>query len=43
MHFCTFDFSGCGLSDGEYISLGVHESEDLKVVVEYLRNCGKVS
>ena len=43
MHFFTFDFSGCGLSDGEYISLGVHESDDLEIVVNYLRNSGKVS
>lgn len=43
MHFFTFDFSGCGLSEGEYISLGVHESDDLEVVVNYLRNSGKVS
>lgn len=43
MHFFIFDFCGCGLSDGKYISLGVHESEDLKIIVEYLRNSGKVS
>lgn len=35
--FC-FDFAGCGRSDGEYISLGWHEREDLAAVVEYLRN-----
>lgn len=34
--FC-FDFSGCGLSEGDYISLGVYEAEDLKSVVEFLR------
>ena len=39
----TFDFSGCGLSEGEYISLGWYEREDLKCVVDYLRNSGKVS
>ena len=37
MHFFSFDFCGCGLSDGEYISLGIHESEDLKVVVDHIR------
>lgn len=26
--FC-FDFAGCGLSEGEYISLGWYEREDL--------------
>lgn len=40
--FC-FDFAGCGLSDGEYISLGYYEKEDLNCVVEHLRNSGKVS
>lgn len=40
--FC-FDFSGSGKSDGEYISLGWWEREDLKVVVDYLRNSGKTS
>ena len=43
MHFFSFDFSGCGLSDGEYISLGINESDDLEAVVNYLRNSGKVS
>ena len=40
--FC-FDFAGCGKSDGEYISLGYHEKEDLNCVVEHLRKSGKVS
>lgn len=26
---CTFDFSGCGNSEGEYISLGYYEQHDL--------------
>lgn len=39
----TFDFSGCGLSEGEYISLGWHERDDLQCVVDYLRSSGKVS
>ena len=33
----TFDFSGCGMSEGEYISLGWYEKDDLKVVIDYLR------
>lgn len=32
----TFDFCGSGMSDGEYISLGVYEQQDLAAVVEYL-------
>lgn len=39
----AFDFAGCGLSEGEYISLGWYEKEDLNCVVNYLRECGKVS
>jgi pimeloyl-ACP methyl ester carboxylesterase len=34
--FC-FDFAGCGQSEGEYISLGYHESEDLRVIMYHLR------
>jgi alpha-beta hydrolase superfamily lysophospholipase len=34
--FC-FDWAGCGLSDGEYISLGWHERDDLASVIEHLR------
>lgn len=33
---CSFDFSGCGLSEGEYISLGWHEKDDVDLVVQYL-------
>ena len=39
----TFDFAGCGLSEGEYISLGYYEKDDLSVVVDYLRGTGSVS
>mmetsp|Transcript_18392 Transcript_18392/g.44329 ORF Transcript_18392/g.44329 Transcript_18392/m.44329 type:complete len:546 (-) Transcript_18392:67-1704(-) len=34
--FC-FDFAGCGISDGEYVSLGWHERDDLATVMQYLR------
>lgn len=40
--FC-FDFAGSGQSDGEYISLGWWERDDVKVIVDYLRKSGKVS
>ena len=30
----TFDFAGCGMSDGEYISLGWHERDDLELVID---------
>ncbi|KFK32200.1 hypothetical protein AALP_AA6G210300 [Arabis alpina] len=39
----TLDFSGSGLSDGDYVSLGWHEKDDLKTVVTYLRNSNHVS
>ena len=41
--FFAFDFAGSGLSEGEYVSLGAFEKDDLKVVVEYLRASGTVS
>ncbi|CAK9078062.1 unnamed protein product [Durusdinium trenchii] len=34
--FCL-DFAGSGLSDGEYLSLGYYERDDLAVVVDHLR------
>ena len=39
----AFDFSGCGKSQGEYISLGWYEREDVETVIEYLRKTNKVS
>lgn len=34
--FC-FDFSGCGCSDGEYISLGYFERDDVSCGINYIR------
>jgi hypothetical protein len=31
------------MSEGEYISLGWYERDDVQVVVDYLRNSGTVS
>ncbi|KAL8033101.1 hypothetical protein ABFX02_13G140300 [Erythranthe guttata] len=39
----TLDFSGSGLSDGDYVSLGWHEKNDLKVVISHLRSNEKIS
>ena len=36
--FACFDFSGCGKSEGEYISLGFYEKDDVIAVMDYLRN-----
>ena len=40
--FC-FDFAGCGLSEGEYISLGWFERDDVAMIVEHLRECRRIS
>ncbi|XP_043709197.1 uncharacterized protein LOC122658346 [Telopea speciosissima] len=39
----ALDFSGSGLSEGEHVTLGWNEKEDLKAVVDYLRSDGNVS
>lgn len=39
---CCFDFAGCGLSEGEYVSLGYFETEDLRTVVEHIRRLPSV-
>jgi len=40
---CCVDFSGSGLSEGEYISLGHWEERDLAALVRHLRDSGSVS
>ncbi|GMH35675.1 hypothetical protein BSKO_03543 [Bryopsis sp. KO-2023] len=40
--FCM-DFAGSGLSDGDWVSLGAREVEDLDAIVEHLRKEGKTS
>lgn len=39
----AFDFAGSGKSEGEYVSLGFFEKDDLKCVIEHLRGTEKVS
>ncbi|KAM9971775.1 hypothetical protein ACTFIW_011758 [Dictyostelium discoideum] len=39
----VFDFSGSGLSGGQYVSLGYFEKEDVGVIVKHLRDTGKIS
>lgn len=39
----AFDFSGSGLSEGEYVSLGFFEKQDLASIVEHLWNSKRVS
>ena len=38
----SFDFCGCGKSEGDYISLGYYEKEDVKCIIEYLQKSKKV-
>lgn len=39
----AFDFTGSGLSAGEWVTLGFYEKDDLAAVVDYLRSTGTVS
>jgi fermentation-respiration switch protein FrsA (DUF1100 family) len=39
----SFDFAGSGKSDGEYVSLGFYEREDLSCVIAHLRATNVVS
>lgn len=39
----ALDFAGAGHSEGDYISLGFHEQNDVEAVVEYLLHTQKIS
>ena len=39
----TFDFSGCGNSEGEWVTLGWKETEDLNAVLNHLAQKGRTS
>ncbi|KAF0698506.1 Aste57867_10873 [Aphanomyces stellatus] len=39
----AIDCIGCGLSDGEYITLGYYERDDVHAVIDYLRRTESVS
>ncbi len=36
-NICSFDFSGAGHSEGDYVTLGYYEKDDIKAIVEFLR------
>lgn len=38
----TLDFAGSGLSEGEFVSLGYYEKEDIGAIVEYMRQQRRV-
>ena len=40
---CTFDFAGCGNSEGEYVTLGYNEWRDVEEVYNYVRAKSKVT
>lgn len=39
----TFDFAGCGLSGGDYISLGWWERDDVAMIIDHLRENRRVN
>ena len=36
LNFCSFDFSGCGNSEGKGISFGANEQHDISAVMDAL-------
>jgi fermentation-respiration switch protein FrsA (DUF1100 family) len=40
MSLASFDFSGCGHSEGPFITLGINESDDLLDIVQFLSSKG---
>ena len=43
INLCSFDFSGCGNSEGDWVTLGYKEKRDLQAVINYLTNYKRVS
>lgn len=43
INLCCFDFSGCGNSEGDYVTLGFKEKDDLKSIIEFLYEHKRVS
>ncbi|CAI5700605.1 hypothetical protein KXD40_003641 [Peronospora effusa] len=39
----ALDFSGSGLSEGKYVSLGFHEQTDIAMAVQYIQKTGEAS
>lgn len=36
LFFCSFDFAGCGNSEGDKISFGANEKYDIDTVIEHI-------
>lgn len=43
INLCVFDFSGCGNSEGQYITMGHKEKHDIVAVINYLFQHKRVS
>ena len=43
LNLVTFDFSGCGKSQGDWVTLGHKEVHDLQAVIEYIYENKRVS
>jgi len=43
INILVFDFAGCGHSEGEYISLGYHEKEDVRIIIDFVEKLPGVS
>jgi alpha/beta superfamily hydrolase len=41
--FASLDFTACGNSEGKYVSLGCHETQDTLEFVEYLQHTYKIA
>lgn len=43
INLLAFDFSGCGKSEGEWVTLGWKERKDLSAILSHLKGLGTVS
>lgn len=42
-NFCSFDFAGSGISEGQFVSMGHYEQDDVHSVISFLREKKQVS
>lgn len=43
MSLMAFDYPGCGLSEGDWISLGYYEKEDSEKIIQFLKKSKKIT